>query len=253
MYTCFTESHQEMLEKYFLPSVPDSFEISVNRFEQECMTGEHLSGGWAKAMSRKIEVVREAIDTVRNEDGRDYFVFSDCDIRFFADFSDDLADLMSRHDFIAMDDDIYCAGFMGIRADDRAAFMWEWAAENVEKYQCDQPTCNAFIENHQRSMKLDSFIPRILQTPKLKRHTRVGPIRFGMFPRLKYFNHMHLGAKEVIWDGKAPIEISDEQFDTMLMLHANFTRGVENKLRLLEEIGERKVNYDRAKYKVSTQ
>lgn len=247
MYTCFTESHKEMYDRYFLPSVPESFELSTFQFEQECTTGEYHSDGWVKAVSRKVDVIRDAIDTVRNEDGPDYFLFSDCDIRFFTDFKDDLDHHMKTHDFIAMDDDIYCTGFMGIRADDRAAFMWEWASENIEKYQCDQPTGNAFIKKHEQAMKLDSFIPAWLQTPKLRRHTEQGPMRFGKFPRMKYFNHMHLGTEEAVWDGESPIVISDNQFDQMLMMHANYTMGIENKVKLLEQIGQQKINYDNSK------
>ncbi|MFK7759256.1 MAG: hypothetical protein AB8C13_04840 [Phycisphaerales bacterium] len=247
MYTCFTESHKPMLDEYFLPSVPDSFEVVVNQFDQECETGEYLSDGWVRAVSRKIEVIREAIEHTRSTEGPDYFVFSDCDIRFFTDLGPDIAHHMKTHDFIAMDDDIYCTGFMGIRADDRAAFMWKWAAENIEKYGCDQPTGNAFIKAHLRAMKLGKLIPRVLQTPKLRRHTDAGPMRFGKFPRIKYFNHMHLGIGDAIWDGVVPIKITDAQFDSMLMLHANYTRGMENKVRLLEEIGQRKIDHDRAK------
>ena len=53
MYTCFTDSHKEMFERYFEPSVPDSFELIPAQFEQECTTGEYHSDGWIQAVSRK--------------------------------------------------------------------------------------------------------------------------------------------------------------------------------------------------------
>jgi|GEM_PF-2679767 len=252
MYTYFSETHREMLDQFFLPSVPESFEVVVNRFDQRCSSGEYLSCGWVKAMAKKVEIIRGAIDSVRQSDGPDFFVYSDCDIRFFSDLSENITSMMSSYDYIAMDDEIYCHGFMAIRADDRAAFMWEWVAENIEKYQCDQPTGNAFIKEHERATKLNRWIPSVIQNQQTRRHMRVGPIRFGMFPRIQYFNYMHLGTNDPLWDGKRPINLSGEQLDKMMMMHANFTVGVENKLRMLEDIGQQKIYNDQAKHLVST-
>jgi len=249
MYTSYTESHREMFDRFFLPSVPDSFELTAEEFDQECATGEYHSDGWVRAVSRKIEVIRDAIDLARKE-GDDYFMFSDCDIRFFEDFEADVRRQMEGLDFIAMDDKIYCTGFMAIRADDRAAYMWEWAAENIEKYNCDQPTGNAYIRKHERWLGLGRMIPGMLRFSELGKRAASGPMRFGKFPRVEYFNHMHLGTASAVWDGESEIVITPEQFDRMRMMHANYTMGIANKIRLLEIIGGMKVEHDAARGRV---
>lgn len=245
MYTTYTESHGEMFERFFLPSVPDSLELISERFEQECPTGEYHSTGWVRAVGRKIEVIRRAIDLARR-DGDDYFMFSDCDIHFFSDIEPDITRRMKNFDFIAMDDDIYCTGFMAIRADDRAAFMWRWAAENLQAYGCDQPAGNAFIRKHERWIRLADFVPPAFRPGAFGRHAQAGAMRFGKLPRIEYFNFMHLGEDPSIWDGRTPVDITPDQLSQMRMMHANYTRGIANKIRLLEIICGMKLANDRA-------
>ena len=241
MYTIYSDSHQEMFERFFLPSVPDSFELTARKFEQDCPTGEYYSEGWTKAVSRKIDVILDAVEHVRHSDGPDYFVFADCDIRFFTDIHDEIARLMEAYDFVAMDDDIFCAGFFAIRADDRAVLMWQWIRENIDRFGGDQKTCNAFLRKNQQSHKIARWLPRFLQPPSLQRHTRNEPIRCGLLPRFRFFNYMHLGTQNPVWDGTTPYTITDKQLDSMQLLHANFTLGIENKIKLLDEIGELKL------------
>ncbi|MFK7884453.1 MAG: putative nucleotide-diphospho-sugar transferase [Phycisphaerales bacterium] len=243
MYTSFTDSHRELYERFFYPSVADSFELTAEEFDQECSTGEYHSDGWVRAVSRKIEVIRNAIDLAQQERD-DYLVFSDCDIQFFGDCEPDITRRMKDLDFIAQDDGVYCTGFMAIRADDRSAFMWQWAAENIERYNCDQPTGNAFIRKHERWLGLGRMIPAMLRFSDLGRHAASRPMRFGKFPRIEYFNHMHLGTDSAVWDGQSEIVISPERLDRIRMVHANYTMGIENKIRLLEIIGEQKAKHD---------
>jgi hypothetical protein len=253
MYTIYTDSHNEMYDRFFVPSVPDSFELIAVEHGQDCPTGEYFAQGWAEAMLRKVETIREAIEHVRNTDGPDYFVFSDCDIQYFADVSAEIDEHMKTKDFVAMDDGILCFGFLGIRADSRSAFMWKWIAENVEKYGSDQDAGNVFIRKHERALRIGRFIPTFLQPPSIRRHTRAGPIRFGLFPRVKYFNYMHLGTSDPVWDGKVPIRVSDEQLDSMMMVHGNYTIGIENKIRLLETVSQLKADRESNKKPQSQQ
>lgn len=246
MYTSFTDSHREMFERFFRPSVPESFELAAEEFSQECKTGEYHSDGWVQAVSRKVEVIRGAIDHAMR-DRADYFMFSDCDIQFFRDCEPDITERMKHFDFIAQDDEIYCTGFMAIRADDRSAFMWEWAAENIEKYNCDQPTGNAFIRKHERWLGLGRMIPGMFRFSELGRRAGAGAMRFGKFPRIEYFNHMHLGTDSAVWDGESEIVIAPEVLDRIRMMHANYTMGIDNKIRLLEIIGRMKAERDAAR------
>jgi hypothetical protein len=244
MYTIYTDSHKEMYEQFLLPSIPDSFSLTATKFTQTCPTGEYYSEGWTQAVSRKTEVILDAIQQVRESEGPDYFVFADCDIRFFADIHDDIALLMESNDFVAIDDNMYCTGLFAIRADDRATLMWKWIGEHIGRYGGDQMTCNAFLRKHNRALRIGQWIPRFLQPPVLRRHTRVGPIRCGLLPRFKFFNYMHLGEESPVWDGNTRYTITDEQLDSMLALHANYTVGIENKIGLLEDIGELKHKRD---------
>ncbi len=244
MYTCFTDSHKEMFERYFQPSVPDSFELFPTQFEQECTTGEYHSDGWIQAVSRKVEVILGAIESVRNDDGPDYFVFSDCDIQFFSDLSGHIHELMQTYDFIAMDDNFYCTGFMGIHANDHAKFMWEWIGEHLAEYGCDQPAGNGFLKLHRKAHRAKKYLPRFMLPAKYRQHLMIPQMRVGMFPRIEYFNHMHLGTEPSEWDPNSPITFTDEQLGKMRMMHANFTMGIQNKIKLLEIVGEQKRRFD---------
>lgn len=239
MYSSYTDSHAEMFERFFEPTVPESFELCAFKFDQECPTGEYHSKGWVQAVARKIEVIRDGIERAI-EEGDDFIMFSDCDIQYFEDCAQDITRLMQYHDFIAQDDDVYCTGFMAIRCDDRARFMWKWCAENLEKYGCDQPTGNAFIKYHQRYTIRAKMLPKPLWFGAMKEHAEAGEMRFGKFPRMEYFNHMHLGTEPAVWDGESEIKVSPEQLSRMRMMHANYTQGIENKIKLLELFAELK-------------
>jgi hypothetical protein len=240
MYTIYTDSHTEMYERFLLPSIPDSFRLTAKKFDQTCPTGEYYSEGWTQAVSQKTEVILDAIKHVRNTDGPDYFVYTDCDIQFYEDFSEDIALLMKTHDFVAIDDNMYCTGLFAIRADDRAELMWKWIGKNISKYGGDQLTCNAFLRKHERAIRIGRYIPRFLQPSILRQHTRVGSINCGLLPRFQFMNYMHLGAENHVWDGKTPYTLSDDQLDSKNALHANYTIGIENKIKLLEQIGDLK-------------
>lgn len=241
MYTTYTDSHLAMFERFFRPSVPESFELISHQCEQECPTGEYDSRGWARAVARKVDFIQEAIDLACRE-GDDYLVFSDCDIRFFEDVGADIAERMNHHDFLALDDNSLCTGFMAIRADDRARFMWEWVARKLPGFGCDQPTANAFIRGQERCARLFSLVPRLSRLGPLGRRTRHCAIRSGKLPRIEYFNHMHLGTEPSIWDGRTPIRISPDQLGRIRMVHANYTVGIANKERLLETVGGMKLD-----------
>jgi hypothetical protein len=235
MHVSYTESHRAMLDEYFLPSVPATLETITTRFEQECPSGEYHTEGWVKAVSRKLEVILAAIDDGQKR-GDEFFIFSDCDIQFFGDVAADLTARMRGLDFLAIDDGEFCTGFMVIRCDDRAKFMWREVAEALPRFPGDQSTTNDFLKRHHKALARARFIPPPLQPAKWREHTAAGPIRAGLMPRVEYFNYMHLGLEDRVWDGHRPIQIPPDMLARMRMVHANWTKGVDNKLRLLEEV-----------------
>lgn len=235
MHVSYTESHREMLEEYFLPSVPSSLETITTRFEQECPSGEYQTDGWVRAVSRKLEVILAAIDDGARR-GDEFFLFSDCDIQFFGDIAADLTRRMRGLDFLAIDDGEYCTGFMAIRCDDRARFMWRAVAEALPGFPGDQSATNDFLGRHRQILARTRFLPARLRPTAWRAHMAAGPIRAGLMPRVEYFNYMHLGLEDRVWDGERPVRVPPEMLARMRMMHANWTKGVDNKARLLEAV-----------------
>ena len=61
IYIFSSPSHDDMKEKYFLPSIKDDVEIVEAKQEQTCTTGEFHSAGWETIVHQKIDLLIRAI------------------------------------------------------------------------------------------------------------------------------------------------------------------------------------------------
>ena len=46
LYSFYTPSHKKMLDKYFLPSLKDDYEVILEKYDQRCSSGKFMSDGW---------------------------------------------------------------------------------------------------------------------------------------------------------------------------------------------------------------
>ena len=213
IYTFYTDTHKHMYDEYFMKSVPDSFRVRTLHMPQECESGNFHAEGWMKTMMRKVDYVVDSINEVIY-DGTEWFVHADCDIQFFGDFHDDIESELDGFDMVNMDDNMLCAGFFACRANSKTLNLWKSVRDNLSKYPNDQIAMN-----------------NILPT---------SGVRYNKLPRFKYFNYMHTIGHDSVWDGQADINISRSNLDSILVHHANYTIGVENKIKMMEHVRDGK-------------
>jgi hypothetical protein len=205
IYACYSPSHRPLLERHFLPSIPDGFDVVLRKFDQICASGEYRSTGWKDAVKVKILFILEAIERESEP-----FVFSDVDVRFYdfrpehlvhamLDESGKTLDLRCQND---NQDDVnktFCAGFMFIRPNPTTSRLFQLTLDAIPEHNSDQEALNK------------SALPAL--------HS----IAASVLPLDKYWN---IGP---CWNGaKPPIDI--------IIHHANWIVGVNNKMKQLEDV-----------------
>jgi len=127
LYTCYTPSHRVMYENYFLPSLPNEFDLIVEQFPQDCPTGSFYTAGWGKTMQRKAALLLRICEANMGK----VFVFSDVDVQFFGPIKQVLLDELGDFDIACQDDFVgqYCAGFFICRANAATLALFRKMAE----------------------------------------------------------------------------------------------------------------------------
>jgi len=206
LYTCYSPSHNILFEKYFKATLPkDEYELVARTLPQECPNASFASEGWAKTTYHKLQWFHQA--SIEN----DIFVWSDVDLQFFGHTKEVLLEELGDHDaafqrdgFSYLSDrDCACTGFFIARGNNRFVNILETALNNYQGQRDDQTALNTF--KHLINWKYLSN-------------------RFFTIPF----------AINDVWTGQnfsVPPDI--------LTHHANWTVGVENKIRLLDLVREK--------------
>ena len=93
LYTLYSESHRELYEKFYKPSIPDGFDPVSVRVDQEG-SGVFMDGyGWKLTMDKKLDLILTAI-----EENDEPFVYADCDIQFFRPCADHMLECLGDHE-----------------------------------------------------------------------------------------------------------------------------------------------------------
>lgn len=199
VYTYYTESHRFFFENYFSKTLID-LELDATFGDQECQSGSYYQNGWKNTTMRKIDVFIKAV----KENMGGIFIFSDVDIQFFGPIKETLLDELGNAD-IAIQNDYnggLCSGFFICRGNERTLRMFENMKNNHDSYLEDQ---------HALNMNLHFCNVRVLST--------------------KFWTFGSYGGQ---WKGQN-FEIPNE----LLMHHANWTEGIENKIRLLNIVKDK--------------
>lgn len=203
--TFASPSHEQLLDDWFLPSFrwyhPDA-EVLVHRMPQYCANGTYGNEGWDRAMQTKVDVVRELAGLCKTE----FVLVADADIQFFGNVESTLFSALGDRDVVFQYDGAGAvnSGFYFFRVSERFV---EFLAEVRRKLTLhDQPAFNEVL------------------TRTSLRHARLGR---------EFWNLGQAGPKAWReWDYALP--------DKLLMHHANYTQGVERKIRLLRHVWERR-------------
>jgi Nucleotide-diphospho-sugar transferase len=209
IYTHFSDSHSEMYERYFKPSLRNLYTkeqvgISVCKHAQTTASGMFMSQGWLEAMDIKLDVILTAI----NENKNSWFIFADCDVQFLRPFLDDIETELTPVDIVCQNDcDSLCAGFFACKGNDRTHTLFSTIKRDFRYMVNDQVALNEFKNL----------------------------VNYKLLDKQKYFtigNTFNNVDGTHNWDNATSIEVPD----TILVHHANYVKGTENKLKLLEQI-----------------
>lgn len=211
LYALCTPSHAILRDQYFLPSIQDDYEIIIENVDQESQKGEIWTDGFNATVLKKVELIIKAIQ----ENWGQYFILSDVDIQFFNKTEDKIRELM-RDDIdmlVQRDHPISelcpCSGFMIIRSNEKTMQLWKAALSLMQQFQWyDQDALTSlFTERYDETLSLKwDYLP---------------PEFFG--------GGTLTGKRWLRWDFlPVPRDV--------LMHHANWTIGVENKISQLEYV-----------------
>lgn len=210
--TIFSPSHL-LFYKKFMNSYPyqEGVELVVNYLPQEC-TGEYECKDFYKPMARKVDFIIKQLKTLQTDE---YLMYTDCDVVFYKPFRDDIikclecssCDMLFQHDGISL-----CAGLFIARRSDSVIQFFEAVKEATKQYNNDQTALNMLIR---------SF-----------------PVQFGVLPD-RYYTFGTRNAR--IEGGVQRWEPDITDFfvpNDIILHHANWTSGEENKLKLISKVKE---------------
>jgi hypothetical protein len=226
LYGCYTPSHLPLVEQHFLPSAKAEFGnavidhrctpridqsvtdgLRIRELNQDCTTGEFDTAGFQATCVRKVEFIIEALHLETEP-----FIFSDVDVRFYGPVVDDLLKCLGSADMAFQWDGPSgreCTGFMVLRPSGKLRRFWENVRDRMADHDMmDQDAAHSELE-----------FDRVAGTADISKV--ILPERYWTFGR----NNMHWMPGEGV---NPPADL--------LVHHANWTTGVDNKLSLLEAV-----------------
>lgn len=213
LYCLTTPSHKILKDKYFLPSIQDDFEIICEEMEQTCETVKFMAEGWTDTTLRKVDLIIRAI----HENWGSLFIFSDVDIQFFKPIKNIILKLIQDNDLIIQKNNpegVLCSGFFVCRGNQKTLDLWTDVRDMMahDKSSSDQITLNRCI----------------------KRHGKKNPynLTWAYLPNTFFCGGTFTGH---LWTPGRHLRIPHD----IVMHHANWTRGIANKIAQLEYIKQR--------------
>ena len=214
IYTFYTDTHKIFLDNWFMKTIKEKDKVHVEKFKQECLTGVFSGGGWKQTMLKKVNYIRECLTQP------DPFFHLDCDIQFFDSFYDDYMKIMEKNnlDILSQHDNhkTVCCGFMLIRPSDKMRKIWDEVYKETKRgtYNNDQHAFNSIILQH----KLNFMF--------------LGQDCFSIW------------MTNPGWEPSHKIKLPNIKLKAH---HANYTMGIENKIKLMEVV---KKTYEKTRHVV---
>lgn len=210
LYALYTPSHEVLKDTFFLPSIQDDFEIILEFAPQTSQSAVFMSEGWTVTTMRKVDLIIRAIE----ENMGDVFIFSDVDIQFFAPIQECIEELIEGKDIIMQRNNpegVLCTGFFACRANEKTLRLWKDVKKHMHdhKLHSDQISFNKCIKKGSKKNPYDivwDYLPNKF---------------FGAGTLIAYSGYLWKPGKQL------PIP------DDIVMHHANWTKGVKNKIAQL--------------------
>ena len=226
VYTLFTESHKKLFTDYFLSTFPfrKEIELIVLYRDQKCATGAFESEGFKDTVKYKIECFVDGLNACKDDE---IFMFIDPDIQFFGDFYTDIINAIQNFDAV-FQNDVFGGANTGFFADKsykktKGFFKTLLGNFDINEFKHDQDLTNYLLQNKRSYPTID--------------------INWTFLPET-YWTYGHIAAKQNTKTGKyngAWTQQSDD-FEipkNIKIHHANWTEGVNNKIKLLDIVKQK--------------
>jgi len=203
IYTFFSESHASLFELFqkSLVETNPNLEIVVDKLDQ-FGSGIFMQNGWLESMSKKLDQIIRACEQ------EDIFIHADSDIYFFNNIEKDLLDELGEFDLAFQDDGHVglCMGFFVCRPSKKVYNLFCEVKRRLDQFNGhDQNALNMLIKETD--------------------------VKYKRLPH-RYSNYGQKHGK--VWDG------SDFEVDQdILILHANWVIGIENKIKLINYVKQK--------------
>lgn len=210
IYTHYSDSHKDVYESYFKKSLrslytKDELPLRVLYHKQTTRDGHFMTEGWLDAMDYKVDVILNALFECKDS----WFIFADVDVVFIKPFLQDLEQRLEYYDAVFQEDrTTLCAGFFACKSNERTMKLFQTVKTTFKNNHNDQVALNRY-KDLARCGLLDN-----------KRYYTIG----------NYFNGTH----NAVWDNETNIIPPKE----LLVYHANYIEGVNNKIKAIQMIAE---------------
>jgi hypothetical protein len=213
-FTTFTPSHRCMFDEFFLPSYKKAnknkdFALYVSEMEQISPDGHYGTHGFRESTADKLRALIKFIEENKNEQ----IIYSDPDVQFFDGFTEDVLTYIDKDSDVDVwcqndtpkcpENVILCTGFMILKCNDKLKTIFENSLKHVYNFEHDQYAFNYFRKD----------------------------LNWKTLPEDKYYTIAY-NTGNAVWKG----EKYDNIPKNILMHHANWVAGIENKKLLLEYI-----------------
>jgi hypothetical protein len=230
LITFYSESHKELYEIFlasFNEHLSKKYTLISKKIEQLSPTGEYNSKGFDLTMLEKINWIIDNIDI----NDKSNLVFSDCDVQFFGDLDFDMSDfdILFQHDYHNNfnyawfpgepnrlgEYPNYCAGFFICKQSEKIKNFFLDVRDNL-------------IKNLNGTLHDQTMINKMINDGYIINH---GKLNSNLYWTVGFSTNGH------VWNGQS-IKVPDN----IIMHHANFTIGVNNKIELMNLVKKIKNN-----------
>jgi hypothetical protein len=229
IYTVYSKTH-EVFKPWFetVFNVYPNIKIEYALIEQVCSSGRNYDSGWTEATIQKLEKIINFFDDPENT--QDFFIYSDVDIQFFNPFHEEIYEKLKDNDMAFQDDGPFsvCTGFFACKKTHKCKSFFIHVLDELKKVQKTKPDC---FQSHADDQRMTQYC--------LNKNVDIKYTKLSH----NYFNFRHsfnwgINGSKKLWEPYENIAIPPNIY----LHHANWTKGIENKILLLEHISIKAFN-----------
>ena len=212
-FTEVSPLYRDIFDRHFFPSYASEFSQCSSLLARDSANVQYGSEAFQQQMLARAKLRAEAAEKHRpdGEFGGTVLVYCDSDIRFYPGARAALRDAVKPGSIYCSADSptIACGGFMAFIPSLATSMFFSAIPGFMEKYS---------FEHDQAAMNHELFPHR------------------SMLERLPptFWTHGLAGGDPAVWDGQDPAALPPLPASRIVMHHANFTLGAQNKMRLLD-------------------